>query len=110
MWCHSPKASYRANSGESRCEGGLRGRDDDAGRDLPLDAGAHAELVVLGIRHSNPTDLADALHTLVKPVRSDPLEPLDLGFDVVDDDVEMHAVLPGLRLRYALEDEWRCDP
>src|SRR5207249_2978471 len=73
----------------------------------PLDAGANAELVVFGIRHPNPERFAEALHTSVESVCAERDQPLDLGFDVVDDDVEMHPVLAGFRLGHALENELR---
>src|SRR3974390_553647 len=54
--------------------------------------------------------LAQALCARVDTVSTECLQSFDLGLDVLDDDIEMHAVLSGFGLGHALEDEWRCDP
>jgi hypothetical protein len=59
------------------------------GSDVQGDAGADAELIALGIGHRTPGDvvvLAD-----VDPASTQPLEPLDLGGDVGDPQVEVDA-------------------
>src|SRR5690349_7376395 len=100
----------RPSRGRSRARDAHRPRDAGCivvnAEHSPLHAGAHAELIVLGIRHPDPASVADALYTFVESLRSETFQPLDFGFDVVDDDVEVHAVLRRLGLRYALEYEW----
>jgi len=55
----------------------------------------------------DPERFAEALYALVESVCAKGEEPLDLGFDVVDDDVEMHSVLRGLRFADALQKQLR---
>ena len=43
--------------------------------------------------------LADALDPLRRAVGTEGAESFDFGFDVVDDDVEVHPVLAGLGFR-----------
>ena len=62
----------------------------------PFDAGGDAELILLGVRHSDPLGSPEALHTLVDAMSPEYLQPVDLDFDVVGHDVEMHRFLPAL--------------
>jgi hypothetical protein len=76
--------------------------------DVEGGAGAHAELVALGVGHRNPGDavaLAD-----VDPPSTQSLEPLDLVGDVVDAQVEVDPCLAVLGLRNALQDHRRIRP
>jgi hypothetical protein len=81
---------------------------EGVGSDVEGGAWADAELVALGVGHRNPGDvvaLAD-----VNPPSTQLLEPLDLGGDVVDAQVEVDARLALLGLRYALQDHRRIRP
>src|SRR3989442_6127336 len=71
----------------------------------PLDAGGYTELVVLRICHRDPMRPPEAPDAIVESLCAERLQPLDLDLDILGDDVHMHAVLPGLRLGYLLEDE-----
>src|SRR4029077_13075552 len=72
------------------------------GRALPDDAGGDAELILLGVRHSDPSGSAEALYAFVDATSTECLQPADLGLDVVDHDVEVHAVLAGFGFGYSL--------
>src|SRR5215471_13224033 len=74
---------------------------------LPLDTGANAELVLFWIGHPHPLRIAEALDTFVGARRAEGAQTRDFGLDVVDHDVEVHAVLAGFRLRNALQNERR---
>ena len=78
------------------------------GLDVEGDAGADAELVALRIGHRNPGDvvaLAD-----VDPSSAQLLEPLDLGGDVGDPQVEVDTHLALLGFGHPLQDHRRVRP
>ena len=70
-------------------------------KSLPLDAGGDAELVLFGVRHSDPPGSPEALHAFVDAMSAEFLQSVDLGFDVVNHNVEVHAVLARLGFGYA---------
>jgi hypothetical protein len=72
---------------------------------LPLDSGGDAEFILLGVRHSDPSGFPEALHAFVDAMSAESLQPVDLGFDVVDHNVEVHAVLAGFGFGYGLKKE-----
>src|SRR3954468_4440258 len=66
--------------------------------------GADAELVALGVGEDDPA-LAPLLDGSFDAPRSEADQPFGLGLDVGGMDVEVHAVLAGLGLGHALEDQ-----
>jgi hypothetical protein len=78
------------------------------GSDVEGDAGADAELVALGIGHRNPGDVG-ALADVDLP-SAQLLEPLDLGGDVGDPQVEVDAYLALLGFGHPLQDHRRVRP
>jgi hypothetical protein len=78
------------------------------GSDVEGDAGADAELVALGIGHRNPGDVVALAN--VDPPSAQLLEPLDLGGDVRDPQVEMDAHLALLGFGHPLQDHRRVRP
>ena len=72
---------------------------------LPLDARGDTKLVLLGVRHSDPPGSPEALRAFVDAMSAKPLQSVDLGFDVVDHNVEVHAVFANFGLGNALKDE-----
>jgi hypothetical protein len=45
------------------------------------------------------------LHAFVDPMSAEPLKSVDFGFDVVNHNVKVHAILAGLGLGYALKEK-----
>jgi hypothetical protein len=78
------------------------------GSDVEGDAGADAELVALGIGHRNPGDVVTLAD--VDPPSSQLFEPLDLGGDVGDPQVEVDAHLALLGFGHPLQDHRRVRP
>jgi hypothetical protein len=76
---------------------------------LPLDAGGDAELVLFGVRHSDPPGSPKALRAIVDAMSAEFVQPVDLGHDVVNHNVEVHAVLARFGLGYALKEKRRSD-
>jgi hypothetical protein len=76
-----------------------------SGSTKPIDAGGDAELILLGIRHSDPSGSPEALRFLVDAMSAERLQPVDLDFDVVDHDVEMHPILASFGFGNALEEK-----
>src|ERR1700728_1250653 len=74
-------------------------------RRFPLNAGGDTELVLLGVGHPDPPRAAETLHVFVEATRAESLQPVDLGLDVVNHDVEVHAVLAGFGFGHALEEK-----
>ena len=72
---------------------------------LPLDPGGDAELILLGVRHSHPSGSSEALHAFVDAMGAERLQPVDLGLDVVDDNVEVHAVFACFGFGYRLKEK-----
>src|SRR5271167_931850 len=72
---------------------------------LPFHAGGDAEFVLLGVRHSHPSGSPEALHTFVDATSAECLQPVDLGLDVVDHDVDVHAVLARFGFGYPLKEK-----
>jgi hypothetical protein len=78
------------------------------GSDVEGGAGADAELVAFGVRHRNPGDVV-ALADVDSP-SAQLLEPLDLGGDVRDPQVEVDTHLALLGFGHPLQDHRRVRP
>src|SRR5438874_1996774 len=90
-----------------------RARGPDGSSSVRVDSrliASEAELVSLGVGQDEP-GLAELLPGGGRDTgRAQPLQALDLGFDVVDEQVEVQPVLHGLRFRYPLESEHDAVP
>jgi hypothetical protein len=73
---------------------------------LPFDARRDAELVLLGVRHPDPGGSPEALRAFVDAMSAELLQPIDFSFDVVNHNVDVHAVFAGLGLWYDLKEKW----
>src|ERR1700683_278241 len=72
---------------------------------LPLDATGDAEVVLLGVCHSDPPGPPEALRAFVDALCTQSQQPVDFGFDVVNHKVEVHAVLARFGFGYALKEK-----
>ncbi len=82
-------------------------KGSEAHGESPFDSGTDAELVAFGIRKRYPLGFPNALNAGVQSSCAECLEPGDLGFDLVGDDVEVHPVFSGPWFGHLLEDEGR---
>ena len=74
-------------------------------RPSPPDARGDAELILLGIGHSDPPGSPETLRAFVDAMGAESLQPVDLGFDVVNHNVEVHPVLAGFGLGNSLKEK-----
>jgi len=72
-----------------------------------LAAVADAELVTFGVGHEQPCAAVLAARRFAEPGRAEGDEPLGLGFDVRDLDVEVDPVLDGLGFGHSLQAQLR---
>ena len=78
--------------------------EDCSGRHHPMPVETQNSLSSGSDSRTHPRD-TEALHVLVDATCAESLQPAHLDFDIVDDDIEVHAVLHRLGLGHPLQEE-----